>query len=375
MRLAILGTRGVPAAYSGFETLAEELGARLALRGHEVSVYTRPHYAPPGLRTWRGIRLVVVPTVRHKYLETVVHTAASTAHAMAARYDAVLVCNAANAVFTCWPRLVGTGVALNVDGHDRKRKKWNALGRMWYTLSEQLALRFPNAIVTDAAVIERYYQQAYRRATVLIPYGAEAQHTSDRDVLDRFGLEPGRYVLYVGRLEPENNAHAVVAGFEPTSTPMKLAIVGDAPYAAGYIARLKQTRDSRIVFTGGVYGAGYRQLQSHARLYVQATEVGGTHPALVEAMAYGHAVAANDVPEHREVLGDAGTYFRVEEPATLTAVLERLLADPKLAADLGRRAAARAAERYTWDAVTDAYERLFGNLARQRAAPGSGDGR
>lgn len=372
MRLAILGTRGVPAAYSGFETLAEELGARLAGRGHAVTVYTRAHYAPPGLRAWRGIRLVVLPTIRHKYLDTVVHTALSTAHALGGRYDVLLVCNAANAIFTCWPRLVGTRVALNVDGHDRHRKKWNALGRLWYTLSERLALRLPNAIVTDAAVIERYYRDTHGRETVLIPYGAEAQPTGDRDVLDRFGLEPGKYILYLGRLEPENNAHVVVAGFEPLPTPMKLAIVGDAPYAADYIARLRQTTDPRIVFTGGVYGAGYRQLQSHAALYVQATEVGGTHPALVEAMAYGHAIAANDVGEHREVLGDAGVYFRADDPRTLTAALERLLADPALAADLGRRAAARAAERYSWDSVTDAYERLFLSLARRRPAPAGG---
>lgn len=368
MRLAILGTRGVPAAYSGFETLAEELGARLAGRGHDVTVYTRAHYAPPGLRAWRGIRVVTLPTIRHKYLDTVVHTALSTAHALGSGYDALLVCNAANAVFTCWPRLVGTRVALNVDGHDRERKKWNALGRMWYTVSEQMALRLPNVIITDAAVIERYYRDTHGRATMLIPYGAEAQPTAEHDVLDRFGLEPGRYILYVGRLEPENNAHAVVAGFERVSSSMKLAVVGDAPYAADYIARLKQTRDPRVVFTGGIYGAGYRQLQSHASLYVQATEVGGTHPALVEAMAYGHAIVANDVPEHREVLVDTGTYFRVEDPATLTAALERLLADPALVADLGRRAAARAAERYSWDAITDAYERLFQDLIRPRPA-------
>ena len=127
MKLAILGTRGVPAAYSGFETLAEELGARLSQRGHEVTVYTRTHYAPPGVRAWRGVRVVVLPTFRHKYLDTVVHTALSTVHALGSGYDAVLVCNAANAVFTCWPRLVGTVVALNVDGHDRQRRKWNAV--------------------------------------------------------------------------------------------------------------------------------------------------------------------------------------------------------------------------------------------------------
>ena len=364
MRIAILGTRGVPAAYSGFETLAEELGARLVARGHEVTVYTRTHYAQPGVRSYRGIRLVVLPTIRHKYLDTVVHTAVSTVHALFGRYDAILVCNAANAVFTCWPRLVRTRVALNVDGHDRQRRKWNALGRLWYAVSERAALRFPNAIVTDADVIERYYRTTYGVATDCIPYGAEATRVDSRDTLDRFGLLPRRYILYVSRLEPENNAHVVISAFERTPTDFKLAIVGDAPYAADYIARLKQTRDPRVVFLGGVYGAGYRELQTHAYLYVQATEVGGTHPALVEAMAYGHCIVANDVAEHREVLADAGVYFRADAPETLTDALTRLLQSPAMVEQLGQQARARVRERYSWEEVTDAYERLFERLVR-----------
>ena len=369
MRLAVLGTRGVPAAYSGFETLAEELGARLAARGHQVTVYGRRRYVPAGRRAHRGVRLVTLPTIGRKYFETVVHTALSTLHALFQRYDAILVCNGANAIFTLWPRLVGTGVALNVDGHDRHRRKWGAAGRAWYWLSERFALWFPSAIVTDAAVIGTYFRERHGVETDCIAYGASAERDEGRDVLDRYGLEPGRYILYVSRLEPENNAHAVVAAFERVISPVRLAVVGDAPYARDYIARLKATGDPRIVFTGGVYGRGYRQLQTHARLYVQASEVGGTHPALVEAMAFGHPIIANDVPEHREVLGDAGAYFVAGEPATLTERIEALLADEAGASELGRRAAARARERYDWEAITNAYEQLFvriGSPARRR---------
>ena len=362
MRIAILGTRGIPACYSGFETLAEELGARLVARGHEVTVYGRTRYVPPGRRLHRGVRLVTLPTLRHKYLDTVVHTGLSLVHSFFQRYDAILVCNAANAVFTLWPRLIGTRVALNVDGHDRHRRKWSAAGRAWYAVSERLALWVPNAIVTDAEIIERYYRERHGVETTRIAYGGAAEREEGLDVLDRFGLEPGQYILYVSRLEPENNAHAVVAGFEQVASPVRLAVVGDAPYAGEYIARLKATSDPRIVFTGGVYGRGYRQLQTHARLYVQASEVGGTHPALVEAMAFGHAIVANDVPEHREVLGDAGLYFEAAKPETLAARLSELVADADAARELGRRAAARARERYDWDAVTEAYERLFERL-------------
>jgi glycosyltransferase involved in cell wall biosynthesis len=366
MRLAILGTRGIPANYGGFETFAEQLGVRLAARGHDVTVYCRSHHVPKTLTEYRGVRLVVLPTVRHKYLDTVVHTALSAVHAARARYEVVLVCNAANALFCVVPRMAGIGVALNVDGLERKRRKWNLLGRWWYVVSERLATWIPDAIVTDARVIESYYLNRYDCQSVFIPYGCEVGRTAETSVLDRYGLAPGDYILYVSRLEPENNAHAVVQGFESTTLAQRLVIVGSAPYARDYIARVRGLASDRVVFTGAVFGDGYRQLQSHAFAYVHATEVGGTHPALVEAMGFGNCVVVNDVPENREVAGDAALYFDARAPRTLATALETLAADPPLVQDLRSRATARARVSYSWEAVTDAYEVLFDRLRRGR---------
>ena len=169
MKLAILGTRGIPANYGGFETFAEELATRLVTRGHDVSVYCRPHYVSATLETYKGVKLVNLPTIRHKYLDTVVHTMVSAAHAMGGGYDVVLVCNAANAIFCPWPRLTGTKIALNVDGLERKRKKWNAFGRAWYLASERLSTWFPNAIVTDAKRDQAVLRRALRREIHLHP--------------------------------------------------------------------------------------------------------------------------------------------------------------------------------------------------------------
>jgi glycosyltransferase involved in cell wall biosynthesis len=195
MRLAILGTRGIPANYGGFETFAEELGSRLAARGHDVTVYCRAHYVPRSLSEYRGVRLVTLPTVRHKYFDTVIHTAVSALHAMRERFEVVLVCNAANALVSALPRLVGTRVALNVDGLERNRRKWNALGRLWYLASERLSTWMPNAVVTDARVIEEYYRLRYRCPSTFIPYGCGVEISPDRSILDRFGLAPRDYVL------------------------------------------------------------------------------------------------------------------------------------------------------------------------------------
>ncbi|HVX66532.1 MAG TPA: DUF1972 domain-containing protein [Bryobacteraceae bacterium] len=360
MKIALLGTRGIPARYGGFETFAEELSTRLAARGHEVTVYTRqPHTE----RTYRGVRLRYVPTIRHKYFETIVHTALSTCVLLARRADVALYCNAANAVFTWVPRLTGIPVALNVDGLERKRKKWNRLAQAWYLVSERLATFCPNAVVSDAEKIAEYYQKRYRKNTQFIPYGAPTGTLETGGVLERLGLERGRYFLYVSRMEPENNALLVREAFEQLDTPLRLALIGDAPYARSYIEQVRATRDPRVVIPGAVYGEGYHELQSHSFAYIHATEVGGTHPALIEAMGRGALVLYLNTVENAEVAGGAGIPF---EHDNLAGKLREVLAMSEAERAWWRqRAVRRVAERYSWDAVTDAYEKLFGSLARR----------
>ena len=362
MKLAIIGTRGIPAGYGGFETFAEECGAGLAARGHDVTVYCRSHYVQPTRERYRGVRLVVLPTLRFKHTDTVVHALLSTLHALGGGYDAILMCNAANAIFCAVPRLAGIPVALNVDGIERRRKKWSWPARAYYRLSERLATRLPNAVVTDARVIERYYAEEYGAKSVFIPYGASTDRPAPGPALARLGAEPGEYFLYVSRLEPENNAHRVVAAFEKVRTAKRLFVVGNAPYARSYIANLRSSSDPRIVFPGAIYGPGYRELQAHASCYVHATEVGGTHPALIEAMGVGGLVVCNDTPENREALGDAGLYCRVEDTTALAALLQEIADAPERYASLRAAALARARACYSWEEVVGRYESLFRSL-------------
>ena len=358
MRLAILGTRGIPARYGGFETFAEELSTRLAARGHQVTVYCRERHPE---RTYRGVRLQYVPTIRHKYADTVAHTCLSTFHLLGASYDAALYCNAANAVFTWLPRVRGIPVALNVDGLERHRKKWNALAKNWYKISERLATWMPNVVVTDAQAIADYYRAKYQRDSVMIPYGAELGPVASDAALGTLGLEKSRYFLFVSRMEPENNGLLVREAFERVPTDLKLALIGDAPYAADYIARVRDTRDARIVMPGAVYGDGYHELQSHCFAYIQATEVGGTHPALLEAMGRGALTLYLDTPENAEVAAGAGLPFT---HGSLAQVMERALNMSAEERQAWRaRAMERVRERYSWDAVTAAYEKLLVGLA------------
>jgi glycosyltransferase involved in cell wall biosynthesis len=272
------------------------------------------------------------------------------------------MCNAANAIFGLIPRLTATPIALNVDGIERLRKKWGASARAFYRVSERLATIIPNVIVTDAEVIRDYYLAQYRKASVMIAYGAPCERTESVAVLDGLGLRSREYFLYVSRLEPENNAHVVIKAFEKVRTDKPLVVVGDAPYAHAYIEQLKSTQDPRVRFPGAIYGTGYRELQSHAFAYIQATEVGGTHPALVESMGAGNCIIAKDTPENREVLADSGLFFR--DADDLAEQMDRTLKDDALVTRLRSSSQSRAKACYSWDAVTNAYEKLFRELAR-----------
>ncbi|HEX8619054.1 MAG TPA: DUF1972 domain-containing protein [Thermoanaerobaculia bacterium] len=357
MKLAILGTRGVPANYGGFETFAAELSTRLAERGHEVSVYCRE----PGPPVWNGVHRIVLPAAKHKYLETVSHAFLSALDAMRREFDAVLVCNAANAFVLPLLRAARIPCAINVDGIERKRRKWNILGRAVYSIGEAMSVSSATALIADAAVIAEYYRENYAAAPVTIPYGADFPVEEDSDVLTRLGVRD--YILYVSRFEPENNPLEVVLAYEQLADAPPLVMLGKGLYAHDLVAELHRHASDRILFPGALYGRDYRTLQRNALVYIQATEVGGTHPALIEAMASGGRVLAHGTPENREVGGDAVGYFSLRPEQTLTAILREWLADASLREEFRLRARKRAEELYSWERVTDAYERLFQAIA------------
>ena len=374
MKIAILGTRGVPPNYGGFETFAAELSTRLVGRGHEVWVYCRRVSESPSLPVsedsllgdsatrrlgdWRGVHRISIPTINHKYFETVSHAFLSALDALRRDFDAVLVCNAANAFVLPLLRAARIPCAINVDGIERKRRKWNVFGRAVYAIGESFSVAFANKVIADAEVIAAYYREHYAFDPVVIPYGSEFPIEEDSDVLERLQLQD--YVLYVSRFEPENNPLEVLEAAR--DLPVPLVMVGKGLYAKELVDALHQRKGANVILPGALYGRDYRTLQRNARVYIQATEVGGTHPALIEAMGSGGVVVALDTPENREVGGDAVGYFRLRPQETLSGTLREWLSDASLREEMRGRARRRASERYSWDRVTDAYERLFQTL-------------
>jgi len=365
VRIALVGTRGIPAAYSGFETAVEHLAERFSARGHDVVVYCRPHMTERKERH-AGARLVHLPTIRNKHLDTLAHTAVSTAHlATKVRPDVAIYFIAGNAPMVPFARLAGVPSILQVDGLDSERAKWSRPARAYLRWAERIAPRAATIAVTDSEEVAASYARRYGRRIDAIPYGAALPDPGGTEWCERLGVEPGRFVLFVGRLVPENNAHLLVQAHRRMGRDWPLVIVGDAPYAERYIADLKAAAGPDVRFPGYVFGNGYGELVHRCGVMCVPTEVGGTHPVIVEAMAAGACLVVSDHAPNVEVVGDTAVTFPLaggEE--ALASVLRDLVDDPERRTALGRAAATRAAERFSWDACADRYLELCERIRR-----------
>ncbi|WP_425663626.1 DUF1972 domain-containing protein [Agrococcus sp. DT81.2] len=359
----MLGTRGVPAAYGGFETAVEEIGARLVQRGHEVTVYG--NRSAPEVSEHRGMRVVHVPALPLKQLDTLSRTGLATLHAIAGDApDAAFVFNAANAPYVSLLRARGIPVAVHVDGLEWRRAKWGGAGRAYYRWAEEHAVRAADALIADAPGIAAYYDAEFAVPTELIRYGAPLRGPVCPERLAELGLEPDRFHLVVARFEPENHVVEIVEGYRRSRARLPLAVVGSAPYSAAYTRAVREAAvdDPRIRLLGGVWDQDLLDgLYAHARTYVHGHSVGGTNPSLLRAMGAGTATIAFDVDFNREVLDDDAWMFA--DAAQLGGALERAEADGALVRARGARAQERAAQVFRWADVADAYERLAARLA------------
>lgn len=367
MKIAFIGSRGIPARYSGFETFYEQLSVRLAQRGHDVTVYNRRHFLPDVAGAYRGVRIVRVPGCATKHLDTITHTATASLHALGQRYDIAYYCIVGNAPLVWLPRLTGARVLLNVDGEDWAREKWSGFARWYQRRCERVAGRCASVLIADARVVQERYRDVYGLETVFVPYGAEVQRDDGTDVLQRWNLVPREYILFAGRLVPENAADLLIEAFQGAATGKKLVIVGDAAYQDDYRQKLRDIAGERVIFTGYAFGRDYAQLSSHAYLYVQPSAVNGTRPALLDQLGFGNCVLVRDTAANMEVIADCGHSFSRESPLeSLRQALGRLLCHPDLVQAMRERARTRIERFYNWEWVTDFHVDLFTRLRESR---------
>jgi len=362
MKIALIGTRGVPANYGGFETCVEELGKRLAQRGHDVTVYCRKGYYKERRGSYLGMKLVYLPNVQKKALDTLSHTLYSVFHAVRQPYDVLMVFNAANSPALFLPRLLGRRIALNTDGLEWKRGKWGAFAKRYYKISEWLSTRPSNRSVADSAGIAAYYRTSYGVECSNIAYGAEINRSCNHDILKKLELAPGEYFLQITRFEPENNPLLTIQAFKRIATEKKLVLVGGVPYDSEYFRSIRSEADDRVILPGFIYDKELlNELWCNCYAYVHGNEVGGTNPALLQTMGSGCFTIAIDVPFSHDVLQDGGVFYR-KDPVDLAEKMQWALDHPTKLEAYKRRSVSRIAEEYTWDKVTDGYEQLFQEL-------------
>jgi glycosyltransferase involved in cell wall biosynthesis len=375
MRIAIIGSRGFPHVYSGYETLVTELATRLVARGHEVLVYCRSSLFPQKPPVVQGVRCIYLPSLKSKSLDTLTHGLLSTLDVVRRRVDAVLYVNSANGPFGAITRLFRKRTAINVDGLEWLRPKWKGLGGKYFYFSSRLATRLFDEVVTDAEAMADVYRKEFNSPSTVIAYGARLARSETPERIKEFDLSPDGYYLIVGRLIPDNNADVIVRGFEKSATARKLVIVGDVPYKDAYAERVRRTSDPRVKFVGYVRDqALLRELYCNSTAYLHGHEFGGTNPALLKALGFGCAILALDTPFSREVLaGDRhGVYFP-KSPEGVAASVAWAESNPDRLRSMRETSRRRIEEAYTWEGIVDRYEQLFRNLSRQgvRGVPGA----
>ena len=362
MHIAMIGTRGVPAQYGGFETAVEEIGSRLAADGHRVTVYCRnPEQA---LTEHLGMELVNLPALRKRSLETLSHTGLSVAHAMRRRPDAAVLFNAGNAPYIPLLKASRIPTAVHVDGLEWKRAKWQGAGARYYRRAEKYAARSGLPLIADAQGIADHLLDTYGAASHVIPYGAPILDPGT-DRLAELELKPGAYHLVVARLEPENHVDVIVRGHAEAASRNPLVVVGSAPYGDTHIAEIRRAAaDSDTRFVGAVWDQDLlNQLYAGSLSYLHGHSVGGTNPSLLRALGCAAPVTAFDVNFNREVTAGHARFF--DDPTSAAAAILADDNDPEAALRRGRAGQAHAEATYRWDDVAERYLRLLTQIARR----------
>jgi glycosyltransferase involved in cell wall biosynthesis len=358
VRVAFIGGRGLVGKYSGIESYYEEVGKRLAEMGHEVTVYCRSYFTPDRKRH-NAMRILRLPCIRTKHLETLSHTLLSSAHAAFGPYDIVHFHTLGPALFSFFPRLTGKKTVVTVQGLDWQRKKWGKLASTLLQIGEWAAIRLPNATTVVSRTLQDYYQSKYRFLPTFIPNGTDIRVRSARHYLSDWGLEPGRYVLFMGRFSPEKNCDLLIRAFEHTCSGAKLVLAGGAGYSDDYVQALYRKRSDRVRLLEWVSGEARDELLTNAMLFVMPSDLEGLSLALLEAMGAGVCVLTSDVPENREVVAAAGFTFRKGDEQDLSRMLQLLICNDELRNTSARKCQQRVRENYLWPEVTRQIEQEY----------------
>jgi glycosyltransferase involved in cell wall biosynthesis len=358
LRIAFIGGRGVVSKYSGIEAYYEEVGKRLVQMGHEVTVYCRTYFTP-ALPEYHGMRLIRLPTIRSKHLETVVHTLLSTAHVLTQRCDVVHYHALGPALFSFLPRLLRKKTVVTVQGLDWQRKKWGRMAATVLRLGERASVRFPSGTMVVSHALQQRYRETHGIETSYVPNGGVLREPVPARKIFEWDLEPEKYILFLGRFSPEKGCHLLVNAYERLDTNIKLVMAGASSYCDDYSRELRTHAGDRIKMLDWVSGKTLDELLTNAMLFVLPSDLEGLSLALLDAMGAGLCVLTSDVPENHEVVDGAGFTFQRGNSADLADRLRFLIANPTVREAAGRAAKQRIRDQYQWSTITTEIEKAY----------------
>ncbi len=363
IRVYVTGINGIPARHGGFETCVDNVAVRHAKKGLKVTVYCRKRNVKLKDDYYEGVKLIKLSSLGHKSLETLSHTFLSILHMLFRRKEIVHLYGVGNAVFLLILKLFGNRVVVSADSFDWERDKWGKFAKWFLFNSAKLSTKLSDAIIVDSKSVQKYYREKFGKETVYIPYGAQVERKTNKDILTKYGLKEDNYILFVGRLIPEKGVHNLIEAFRNLDTDKKLAIIGGDWFTTDYIKSLEErAKGANISFLGFVYDEECRAIYSGAYLYVQPSLIDGTSPALLTAMGTGNCVLVNAIDENLETVGDGGLNFKRNDVVSLTEELKKLVNDENLVKEYRKKSLKRVQEVYSWDKVAEAISDLYEDI-------------
>lgn len=362
MKIAIVGSRGIPASYSGFETSVQETAVRFVQNRIETLVYCRSNYFRPKLRSYKGVRLCYLPSIKTKHLDTITHTFLSVIFSLFSGVDAVIMYGLGNSVFLPVYKMLSIPVIAVIDGADWERGKWGAVAKWFLRMNKNLAVRFSSYFVVDNELLCQKYREEYGKTPVYIPYGANSLSEYSSTPLSRFGLKRKEFIIFVGRFVKEKGIDFLIQNFEKMRTNVKLVIVGGNEIDKEYDAYLRRTQDGRIVFTGFLYGNEYESLLQDSLFYVSCSYLEGTSPSLLSAMVINGFALVSDLEENREVLKSTCATFKTGDGKDFRSKLSYYLENQEIIEKDRVKTKEIVAKYYTWEKISKQYIDLLDRI-------------
>lgn len=361
LRIAIIGSRGYPYVYSGYETLVKELCERLVKKGHTVRVYCHKYLFKNRPKKINGIELIYMPSIKSKILSQLYNSFFSFLHVCFSDTDIVLVVNSANGPFGIFTKIFRKKTCINVDGLEWLRPKWSGLGALYFKISSKLATIFFDRIITDSYEMNKIYKELFKIDSEIIAYGPTMIKTNSEVFLKTYNLDRGEYYLIVGRLIPDNNSKLIIDGFLNSKSKKKLVIVGDVPYTDKYANQIKNIDSPRIVLTGYIKcNEILTQLYSNCYCYIHGHEYGGTNPTMINALDLNLIIIALNTPFNIEMLKDKSSIYFEKKIDSVMESINKLEENYDLYIKLNENY--KILEAYNWNYILDKYLKTFKDL-------------